>query len=60
VVRLVVQVKASAENFPGGATEKTPKVSKNTENSTIEPLPGGEGGNEKKGQKIAFLSLYLL
>jgi len=36
-------LKASAENFPGGATEKDRKLAKNSENCTIYPLPGGGG-----------------
>jgi len=51
--------RASAEKFSGGgATEKKiEKIAKNTENSTIRPLPWGRGAMKKKDRKIALLSL---
>jgi len=58
--------KGVGKKFPEGANgKKNQKIAKKR-NSTIKPLPGREGGNEKKTEnwqkrpKIALLSLYLL
>jgi len=49
----------------GGQRKKDRKIAKNTENSTIKPLPGEANGKKgqkiaKKDLKIALLSLFLL
>jgi len=54
--------RASAEKFPRGVNGKRLKNSKKRpKNSTIKPLPEGEGATEKR-QKIALfvLSLYYI
>jgi len=57
--------RASAENFPGGPTEKRPKIGKKYRKIVLFSLFQGSQRKKdwtiaKKGRKIALLSLYLL
>jgi len=56
----VLPARASAKDFPGGggATEKRLKNNKKTKNSTIQPLPGGEGQREKTPKNSTIKPLF--